>query len=112
MIEDYKFGIIVINGKKYYSDVVIYPTRIDDHWWRKEGHLLLPQDLTEIVKENPELLIVGTGNMGLMKVPSETIAWLKSKKIELIIEPTSSACQSYNKIYKSKRTVAALHLTC
>jgi len=112
VINDYKFGLIIVEGKKYYSDVIIYPTRVDDHWWRKEGHLVLPQDLEEVIKEEPALLIIGTGDSGLMKVPEETVRWIKSKKIELIIEPTSSACQSYNKFHQWKRTIAALHLTC
>jgi hypothetical protein len=40
MIESYKFGEIIITGKKYDSDLIIYPDHIDSSWWRKEGHLL------------------------------------------------------------------------
>jgi len=112
MINSYEFGMIVVNGKKYYSDVIIYPDKVDDQWWRKEGHLLVPQDLEKVVKAKPEILIVGTGNWGMMKVPSSTQRWVKSQGIQLRIEPTQNACQVYNQVFQSKRTVAALHLTC
>lgn len=112
MIDSYKFGVIVIDGKQYSSDVIIYPKRVNDHWWRKEGHLLLPQDLEEVIKEKPTVLVVGTGNSGLMKVPLTTSEWIQSKGIEVKIEPTQRACQIYNQLHKSKKVIAALHLTC
>jgi hypothetical protein len=38
MIDKYSFGSITIDGRTYDTDVIIYPERIDDRWWRKEGH--------------------------------------------------------------------------
>jgi len=112
VITSYRFGAIVIKGKQYTSDVIIYPEKIDDGWWRKEGHLLFPQDLEKVVKEKPEILIVGTGSPGLMKVPSATLEWIQSKGIDVIVKPTEVACQIYNQLYQSKKTIAVLHLTC
>ncbi|MBC7188911.1 hypothetical protein H5U35_01680 [Candidatus Aerophobetes bacterium] len=112
MIEKYSFGKITIDGKIYTSDVIVYPDRVKDNWWRKEGHLLLPEDLEEVVKEKPEILVVGTGNSGLMQVPPETRNWLSSHRIKLIAEPTEKACATYNKLCKTTKVVAALHLTC
>lgn len=112
MITSYRFGVIVIEGKQYTSDVIIYPDKIDDKWWRKEGHLLLPQDLEEVVKEKPEVIIIGTGNPGLMKVPSTTLGWIRSRRIDVKVKPTKSACQIYNQLYHSQKTIAVLHLTC
>ncbi len=112
MIDSYGFGRIVIDGASYTSDVIVYPDRVDGSWWRKEGHSLHIDDLKAIAKENPEVLVVGTGNPGLLRVPRETRDFLNSKGIELIAEPTKRACQTYNELSKSKRVVAALHLTC
>jgi len=112
MINSYEFGYIVIDGKYYYSDVIIYPNKIDDHWWRKQGHLLLPEDLEKVINEKPEILIIGTGNSGLMKVPPATLSWIKSKNVEVRIESTQTACQIYNRLYMSRNVIAALHLTC
>ena len=112
MIEEYTFGKIKINGKIYTSDVIIYPDRVDDSWWRKEGHSLVPEDLEKVVKVKPNILIVGTGYSGLMEVPESTKKWIISQKIELIVQSTKKACDTYNKLYSSKKVVAALHLTC
>ncbi len=112
MIESYKFGQIVIDGKKYTTDVIIFPDRVEDGWWRKEGHRLFIDDIQEILKEGPEILVVGTGYAGLMKIPTETEERLKSEGIQLIAENTRKACKTYNQLSKSRNVIAAFHLTC
>ena len=115
MIDSYKFGAIVINGKRYTSDVIVFPDKVLDGWWRREGHRLFLEDLKDVLDAEPppELLIVGTGYSGLMKVLNEVEEALRRKGIELIAQPTKEACQSFNEMLKSERKVAAaLHLTC
>jgi len=112
MIEGYSFGQIIIDGKRYTSDVIIYPDRVDSRWWRKEGHELSPEDIEGILEEKPEILVVGTGNTGFMKVLPETEAYLKQRNIKLIAERTDKACETYNHLCKSQKVIAALHLTC
>lgn len=112
MIESYSFGQITIDSKKYTSDVLIFPDRVNSNWWRKSGHKLCVEDIEEVIKEEPEILVVGKGNPGLMNVSSEVKELLKSKGIELIIENTKSACKRFNELIKSKKVIAALHLTC
>ncbi len=112
MIDSYKFGQIVIDGKKYDSDLIIYPDNVDYKWWREEGHLLQKKDLLKVNEYKPEILIIGTGNPGLMKVTEETKNYFESKGISLIIEKTEDACKTYNKLKDNKKIIAALHLTC
>jgi len=112
LIDSYKFGVIVINGKSYSSDVIVYPERVDDKWVSKEGHLLLREDLGKVVEEHPDVLVVGTGNPGLMEVPQSTRSWLESKGIEVRIQPTREACLLYNRLAAERKTIAVLHLTC
>jgi hypothetical protein len=112
MIDSYSFGRIVIDGKTYTSDVIIYPDKVNDSWWRKSGHLLHKEDLTDVIQYNPEVLIVGTGDNGLMKVPNDTKQFLESKGIELISEETRKACDIYNELKGRRKIVAAFHLTC
>jgi len=96
MINSYQFGVIIVNGRRYTSDVIIYPDRVDDNWWR----------------EKPEIVVIGSGNSGLMKVPPSTRHWIEGKGIRLKVEPTQTACQIYNQLQKTHKIVAALHLTC
>ena len=112
MIESYNFGQIVIDGKKYTKDVIIFPDRVKGSWSRKEGHRLSTEDIQEILKEKPEILVVGTGYAGLMKIAPETRERLQSEGIQLIAENTRKACKAYNQLSKSKKVVAAFHLTC
>ena len=111
-IDDYQFGLIVVGGKKYTSDVIISPDSIRSEWWRRKGHQLCLEDIADIINENPEVLVVGTGAAGVMKVPPEIKEELDTKGIELIVENTEKACLTYNQLCQSRRVVAALHLTC
>jgi hypothetical protein len=115
LIESYDFGVMVINGKRYTSDVIVFSDRVINDWWRKEGHRLHMDDLKEILesKPKPELLVVGTGDYGIMKISPEVENALKSQGIELVVQPTREACQTFNKLLTSGRRVAgAFHLTC
>ncbi len=94
------------------SDVIIYPDRVDSTWWRQKGHELCIEDLTDVIQEKPDVLVVGMGNPGLMKVLPETEVRFKSEGIQLIVKPTEEACRIYNKLLKEKNVIAALHLTC
>jgi len=113
MIENYSFGQILINGKKYSSDLIIFKDYIYDSWWRKEGHNLCIDDIKEIINKKPDILIIGTGFYGLMKVPEDLIENIKSLGIgQVIIKKTGDACTEYNKLYKMSNIIAAFHLTC
>ncbi len=111
-IDSYRFGEIVIDGKRYHNDVVIFPNKVKANWWRREGHVLQREDLRGIMEFKPTLLIIGTGAVGAMKVPGETENFVKSYGIDLRIMKTNDACDLFNKISSKERVVAALHLTC
>lgn len=112
MIDSYSFGHITVDGRSYTSDLIIYPERVDSSWWRKEGHKLQLQDLQDVLEYRPEVLLVGQGNPGRMKVPDELVRELEQRGIRVWFGPTEEAVQRYNKLGTSKRVVAALHLTC
>jgi len=111
-IDHYSFGKIIVDGKTYASDVIIYPDRVDDSWWRKEGHYLQKADVADIVAARPDLLIVGTGAHGVMTVPESTITFLEAHNVSVLIEKTGRAVEFFNTQPQGKKVVAALHLTC
>ncbi|MFW6131586.1 MAG: Mth938-like domain-containing protein [Candidatus Aminicenantaceae bacterium] len=112
MIDDYKFGNMVINRKSYNSDLIIYPDKTCDSWWRKSGHQLTMNDLEDVIKSKPEVLVIGTGYFGLMKVNKDVKDYSKSNDITLITEKTKKAVEAFNSVCKNKRTIGAFHLTC
>ena len=112
MIDSYDFGRITIDGKRYNTDLLVFPDKIKTGWWRKEGHRLQIADFKEVLEAKPEVLVVGTGYSGMMNVPPETRKSVESEGIELIVQKTAEACQTINHLIESRTVVAALHLTC
>ncbi|MHA1650657.1 MAG: Mth938-like domain-containing protein [Candidatus Helarchaeota archaeon] len=111
-IESYEFGRIVIDAKSYSTDVIIYPDRVRANWWRKKGHELHKEDIQEIIEAKPEILIIGTGNSGYLKVSNKIRQYIESKGIELKVVRTQEACTLFNKLSTDRKVVAACHLTC
>jgi hypothetical protein len=103
---------MVIDGKTYTQDLIILPDRILDGWWRQQGHLLHTVDLEAVFHAKPDLLIVGQGAYGRMRVPQETRQNLASSNIELIALPTQEAVTRYNTASRERAIAAAFHLTC
>jgi hypothetical protein len=112
MIEKYSFGSITIDGRTYDADVLIYPERIDDHWWRKEGHRLQLADLAGVCETRPSVLVIGTGYFGRMRVDPAVSDWLQQQGITLIACDTTRACAEFNRLHETQKVAAALHLTC
>jgi len=111
-IESYSFGKITVDGKAYSSDLIILPGGVRPGWWRKEGHSLHRDDLQEVIEARPDVLVIGTGNVGLMQVPQETVECLTAHGVRVEMERTAAACQRYNELAKTEQVAAALHLTC
>lgn len=115
MIQEYKFGSITIDGKNYCHDVEIRWTGEVLPWQRKESHLIEPADLERGLKENPEMIILGTGANGRLKVPEAIPQLLEEKGIKLVINLTEEAVKTFNLLDCQKekpRIIAFLHLTC
>jgi len=111
-IDSYSFGSLVVDGKIYTADVIIYPGRVDPSWWRKEGHSLQIADLTDVLSAKPQILIVGTGYSGMMVVSKETENCIRSRGIDIYVATTGRAVELFNTMQGKKTIIAALHLTC
>ena len=111
-IDSYRFGHLVVDGQAYSKDVIILPDKIIANWWREEGHALHPKDLEEVLAARPDLLVVGQGAQGRMRVTAEARQSLELAGIDLVAELTEQACETYNALCESKVVAAALHLTC
>ncbi|HUW85023.1 MAG TPA: MTH938/NDUFAF3 family protein [Phycisphaerae bacterium] len=112
-INAYSFGCIDIDGRTYTADVIILPGQVQADWWREEGHALKPVDLSAVLEASPQVLVVGQGAYGCMRVPPATVAWLREAGIEVVCGKTPQAVEAYDERCKGSRKVAAaLHLTC
>ncbi len=114
MIVSYSFGKITIDGQEYTEDVIIMPSgEVVSPWWRKAGHELALSDIKEILETTPSVLVVGTGDPGMMKPISGLGANLQAKGIRVIVQPTKQAVDTFNALREESEVVAAcFHLTC
>ncbi len=111
-IDGYEFGRIIIDGETYSHDLLIWPGQMKSDWWRTEGHLLQLGDVAEALAAAPQVLVVGTGAYGNMRVDRELEDYLKDTDIQLLAQPTAEACRLINDLAPRRRLAAALHLTC
>lgn len=120
MIEEYHFGSITIDGKTYSSDVEVRWTGEVLNWWRGESHVIDVEDVKRAVEQNPEVIVIGTGEAGVARVTEGAQNYIKEKGIQLIIDVTEQAIKTFNIIKeeseeeegKQKRVISLFHLTC
>ncbi len=112
-ITAHSFGRITVDGRSYTADVVLTPGKVDDRWWREQGHHCRLADLAAELAAPPAVLIVGTGDPGLMRVDDDLKDHCAANGIELLVLPTAQAADEYNRRQGAGvAVVAALHLTC
>jgi len=112
-IDSYSFGHMVVDGKEYNEDLIVFPDKVKAHWWRNNGHALRMDDLQEVIQYKPEVLIVGTGSSGRMQIEPVTKDSLRQEGIKLIEDLTGEAIKLFNQeMQKETKVVGAFHLTC
>ena len=113
MIDTCSFGSIVVNGKKYTSDLIIYPGgHVTDSWIREKGHRLSRHDIGNLIESGAEIIIAGTGINGLVRPEKDLEDLLSQKGIKFIPAPNREAVERYNELSSKMRVGACFHLTC
>ena len=120
MIEEYKFGFITIDGKTYNHDVEVLWTDEVLPWRRAESHVIEVEDVERAVEQNPETIIIGTGESGVAKVTEEAQRFIKERGIKLIIDYTEQATRTFNirkeeseeEEGRPEKVIGLFHLTC
>lgn len=120
MIEEYKFGSITIDGKIYDYDVEVRWSGEVLKWWRAESHVIDLGDIQRAIDQNPDTIIIGTGESGMAKITDRLKQELKSKGIELIVDLTEQATKTFNILNdesgeeegEQNKVIGLFHLTC
>ena len=119
-IDSYSFGVMKVDGAEYRGDLIVFasrgagaPDKVRSNWWRKEGHSLAIEDLDDVLAFKPDILVIGKGASGLMKVPASTQETLQEQGIEVVATNTGRAWGIFNEqIGAGKKVAGAFHLTC
>ena len=111
MIDNYSFGSITIDGKNYSHDVIVSSSGVKS-WWRATSHNVSINDLDPILEEKPKTVVFGSGAVGAMRVPEETLDYLKEQGIRVLVKKTADAVKEYNLRRSEAGVAGAFHLTC
>jgi hypothetical protein len=112
MIDSFVFGSFVVDGKKFDSNISII-NGVARQARYLEGHILVESDFDKLIAARPEIIIIGTGASGVVRVQEEIRQLIESNNIKLIIERTGEACDTCNDLVKDgKKVCAFLHNTC
>ena len=110
-IDNAFFGVITINGQKHETDLTVYWD--GEILQRDRRHNLTKSDIDELLLKEPEVIVIGTGNSGLMKVDTAAEVSAKIHGVEVVSKATPLAAQEFNKFMRlKKRVVAVMHATC
>lgn len=120
MIEEYKFGVITIDGQTYHDDVEVRWTDEVLDWPRKESHVIDVEDVQRALEEKPDTIVIGTGQSGVAQVTEGAQKEIKLRGIELIIDKTEQATKTFNirkeeseeEEGQQEKVIGLFHLTC
>lgn len=113
MIDKFSFGAITVGDQTYHNDIKIINGAVVPDWWRNSGHTVDIDDVHDILQAKPEILVIGKGDPGWMRVSDTLSEYAANKGIMLIVENTPSASKTFNRLLQEGRNVAGgFHVGC
>jgi len=110
-IDGTSFGSITVDGKHYPHDVWIFT---DGSIRRRDrDHEFTLDELDLLLEGNPELVVIGTGQSGCVRIDEDAAREASKRGIKMISSITPDALKQYNEAANAGRRVAgAFHTTC
>ncbi len=120
MIEEYRFGKIIINGEEYDYDVELDWEGKILKWTRGSSHIIDKEDIKRALEKEPEIIVIGTGESGVAQVTEGAKQACKEAGVKLLIDITEEAVKTFNVIYEESleedgeqaKVIGLFHLTC
>ena len=107
MIESYRFGHIKIDSQSYRKDIKLIGEKVLPDWRRSQGHLVQVKDVQDLIDAEAEFCVFGTGAFGAMRIADSVTSELESRGRKVMIEPTESACNIYNRLVREGKLIVA-----
>lgn len=113
-----KFGSVTVNGQEYKDILVIggeiIPRDLDMlHREYGTGHVVSPEELDQLLSGGPDVLVIGTGQYGALKIEEDVREKIKKAGASLVLTTTPQAIREYNRLAGEEKKVNALiHVTC
>jgi len=107
-IDSVSFGEVRIDGKDYFSDVVV--------WWDGKIELVAKKhqfgmsELLNLLNKKPEAVIIGTGMESAVVVLEEVGQEMENRGLLLFVENSRNAIEVFNGLVsEGKKAVAFIH---
>jgi len=115
--ESLVWGKAVIDGKTYNYDIVVLPDgKIEPRTTPYEtlgSHTFTRGEIERLINAGAEVIVVGTGTSGMAKLSPEAQRLAAERGVELVVQISPLAINTYNQYAVQGRKVAALiHITC
>jgi hypothetical protein len=116
-IDATEFGAITIDAKLYEHDVIIRLSgKVEKRRKRlsKErygtSHIISKEEAKFVFEDGCDLLIVGAGQDGNVRLSPEASEYLDKKHCQVLLQPTPEAVLAFNQSQEKK--IALMHVTC
>lgn len=113
-----EFGHITINGQKYGQVLIVGEQILERDYDRLNrlfgtSHQIGDWEVEKLLEQNPEIIIIGTGQSGMLNVDQNFCDKTKNSGVEIITNITPKAIKIYNeKVKEGRRVNALIHTTC
>ena len=117
-IDSSEFGAIIVDGKKYHQVLIVGNLVLEREYEKLKNlfgtsHQIGDWEVESLLKESPEIIIIGTGQDGMLRVDKEFLDRARENNAELVVEITPKAVEIYNdKVKTGQRVNALIHTTC
>lgn len=99
-----------------YKDAKLWPGGSRTWDWNETGtnHSdgIQQTDVRELIDHGAKTVVLSRGQVGRLKVPQETLDWLKDQGIATHVFKTKRAVEKYNELAGSQPVGALIHSTC
>jgi hypothetical protein len=113
LINSTEFGSITIDGKIYYTDVIVSWDGEIKEARTFARHFFDSNEFEQLMRKNPEVIVIGTGDSGYLKVSDEARKLCKQRNVEIIDIVSKKAIEKVNEnLKRGKRVIGFIHITC
>ena len=96
----------LVNERRLQASFIVAPDKLVEQWPARDAAALLPADLEPLFALQPELIVLGCGDLQVFP-PPQTLAACLSRGIGLETMVNAAAARTYNVLASEGRRVVA-----